>query len=295
MSALERQQAAFIGNMTSAATQISAGKKRARGPPSPSPSVTSTTSAPAGATPKKERDHTPSVFSQPANTGFGESNITQISYAIQWLRTKAGQPQTIDEVLSYLSIVGMDDTRKSTFADNMRNNPRIEWIPDPDLTEQTWRSGTYLHRPIIKVKTKTELLAYLQGRTDATPVEVKDLKDGWPDCERAINELEKDHKILVIRAKKDGVPRLVWQDDSSLHHEVDNEFISMWNRVEIPPVDSIVQRLKAVGQKATSDDPRDKAQAPKIEKKKKRATRRAGKTTNLHMEHLLQDYSQFKK
>ena len=295
MSALERQQAAFIGTMTSAATQITTGKKRTRGPPSPSPSVTSTTSAPAGATPKKERDNTPSVFSQPANRGFGETNIAQISYAIQWLRTKTGQPQTLDEVLSYLSILGLDEARKATFAENMRKNPRIEWIPDKDLSEQTWRTGTYAHRPVINVKTRTELMSYLQARADATPVEVKDLKDGWPDCEKGINELEKDHKILVVRAKKDGVPRLVWQDDLSLHHEVDPQFINMWNRVEIPPVDSIVQRLKAVGQKATSDDPRDKTQAPKIEKKKKRATRRTGKTTNLHMEHLLQDYSHYKK
>ncbi len=295
MSALERQQAAFIGNMSSAATQISTGKKRTRGPPSPSPSVTSTTSAPAGATPKKERDHTPSVFSQPANTGFGETNIAQISYAIQWLRSKAGQPQTLDDVLSYLSILGIDEARKATFAENMQKNPRIEWIPDPDLSEQTWRTGTYVHRPIINVKTRTELMAYLQAWADATPVEVKDLKDGWPECEKGINELEKEHKILVVRAKKDGVPRLVWQDDSSLHHEVDPQFMNMWNRVEIPPVDSIVQRLKAVGQKATSDDPRDKTQAPKVEKKKKRAARRAGKTTNLHMEHLLQDYSHYKK
>ncbi|KAH8897069.1 transcription initiation factor IIE, beta subunit [Thozetella sp. PMI_491] len=292
-SFLERQQASFTGSMSAAASQI-AGKKRALAPPSPSPSVTSTTSVPTATTPHKDRDHTPSVLSQPLQTGFGETNIAQMSYAIQWLRSKAGQPQTIHDVIGYLSIAGGEPAHMA-FAENMRKNPRIEWTPDPNLSEQTWETGTYQHKPIINVKTKTELLAYLQARADATPVEVKDLKDGWPDCEKGINELELDHKILVIRAKKDGVPRLVWQDDASLHHKVDPQFISMWNRVEIPPVDSIVQRLKAVGQKATSDDPRDKAQAPRVEKKKKRAARRTGKATNLHMEHLLQDYSHYRK
>jgi len=298
MSSFDRQQAAFASSMSAAASKLGGSSKRALAPPSPSPSVTSTTSVAAGTTPRKDRDRTPAniVYSQPALTGTGDSDIAQMAYAIQWLRTKSGEPQALEDVLGYLSTGLRSDAELEAFADNMRKNPRIEWVPDPALTEQTWRSGTYLHRPLIDVKTKTQLLAYLQKRTDATPVDVKDLKDGWPDCDRGIKELEDDHKILVVHAKKDGVPRLLWQDDPSLHHPVDSEFVSMWRRVEVPPVDSIVQRLNAAGQKATSEDPRLKMmQAPKVEKKKKRTTRRTGKATNLHMEHLLKDYSYMKR
>ncbi|AEO64092.1 uncharacterized protein THITE_2169599 [Thermothielavioides terrestris NRRL 8126] len=248
-------------------------------------------------TPRKDRD-TPGniVYSQPALTGTGESIISQMAYAVRWLREK-GEPQTGLDVLGYLSATGRPESEQEFFIEQMRRNPHIQWIPDPELSEQTWRSGTYVHRPTIpEVKDKTSLLAYLQKKTDASGVSVKDLKDGWPDCEAAINELEAEHKLLVVRAKKDGAPRMVWLDDPSLFHEVDPQLKLMWARVEVPSPENIVGRLLAAQQKPASEDPRLKAaQAPKVEKKKKRAQRRTGKSTNVHMEHLLKDYSSLRR
>lgn len=304
-SSLERQQAAFAGSMAAAATKIGGGTKRALAPPSPSPSVGSTASAAAVGTPRKDRD-TPSgngagtghsiVYSQPANTGTGDSVISQMAYAVSWLRTKE-EPHGYQDVLGYLSGTNRPEHEQEFFVEQMRKHPQIQWIPDPTLSEQTWRTGTYVHRPAIpNVRSKTQLLAHLQKKTDASGVNVKDLKDGWPDCEGALAELEAEHKILVVRAKKDGVARMVWLDDPSLFHPVDPELKVMWAKVEVPGLDSIVQRLKAAQQKPTSEDPRDKlAAAPKVEKKKKRTQRRAGKSTNTHMEHLLKDYSHMKR
>lgn len=219
-----------------------------------------------------------------------------MTYAVSWLRTKE-EPQTYLDVLGYLSGTNRPEHEQKEFVGLMRLNPHIQWIPDPNLSEQTWRAGTYVHRPTIpNVRNKTQLLAYLQKKTDASGVDVKDLKDGWPDCEPALAELEAEHKILVVRAKKDGVARRVWLDDASLFHPVDPELKIMWAKVEVPGVDTIVQRLKAAQQKPTSEDPRDKLlAAPKVEKKKKRTSRRAGKSTNTHMEHLLKDYSHMKR
>ncbi|KAK0641151.1 transcription initiation factor IIE, beta subunit [Cercophora newfieldiana] len=303
-SSLERQQAAFASGMSAAASKLTS-TKRALAPPSPSPSVGSTASAAAaggGTTPRKDRD-TPGatssshaiVYSQPAMTGTGDSIIAQMAYAVSWLRTK-DDPQTYLDVLGYLSGTNRPDTEQEFFVEQMRRHPQIQWIPDPSLSEQTWKSGTYVHRPAIpNVRTKTQLLAYLQKKTDASGVNVKDLKDGWPDCEAALGELEGEHKILVVRAKKDGVARMVWLDDPSLFHAVDPELKVMWAKVEVPSLDTIVQRLKGAQQKPTSEDPRDKIAAPKVEKKKKRAQRRTGKSTNTHMEHLLKDYSHMKR
>ncbi|KAK3941631.1 transcription initiation factor IIE subunit beta [Diplogelasinospora grovesii] len=312
-SLFERQQASFAGSMSAAAAKIGGGsgvsslsnlsnKRSQLAPPSPSPSVGSTTSAAAGnLTPRKDRidrGNTPSniVYSQPANTGMGESVISQMSYAVSWLRGKE-EPQGYEDVLGYLSGMNRNEQEQELFVEHMRRHPQIQWIPDPNLTEQTWRAGKYIHRPAIpNVRTKTQLLAHLQKKTDASGVSVKDLKDGWPDCEKALNELEADHKILVVRAKKDGAARMVWLNDPSLFHPVDPELKTMWHKVEVPAVDNIVQRLKAANQKPTSEDPRDKLlQQPKVEKKKKRAARKTGKSTNTHMEHLLKDYSHLKR
>ncbi|KAM7191574.1 transcription initiation factor IIE subunit beta [Rhypophila sp. PSN 637] len=310
MNNFDRQQAAFASSL-SAAAKLAGGSKRALAPPSPSPSVGSTTSAPAGGnggTPRKDRDTPgasssnlnssghPTVYSQPALTGTGESALAQMSYAVEWLRTKT-EPRPYHEILGYLSIINRSEAEQEAFVDKMRAHHQIQWIPDPNLTEQTWRTGTYIHRPTIpNVRTKTQLLAYLQKKTDASGVSVKDLKDGWPDCEKAITELEQEHKVLVVRAKKDGVARMVWLDDPSVFHEVDPELKVMWSKVEVPSVENIVQRLIAAQQKPTSEDPRIKMmQAPKQEKKKKRAQRSTTKSTNSHMAHLLKDYSHMKR
>src|SRR5438876_682263 len=112
MSTSLSQTAALMGSMsTAAASKLST--KRALAPPSPSPSVGSTASAAAGGTtPRKDRDTPgasamsssghPIVYSQPANTGTGENIISQMSYAVTWLRTKE-EPQTYIDVLGYLS------------------------------------------------------------------------------------------------------------------------------------------------------------------------------------------------
>jgi transcription initiation factor TFIIE subunit beta len=297
----DRQHASFLSSMSAAASKLGsgAGTKRSLAPPSPSPSVGSTTSAAAAgsSTPRKDRE-TPSnvVYSQPALTGTGDSIISQMAYAVSWLRSK-DEPQHYYDVLGYLSITAHPENEQEFFVEQMRRHPHIQWIPDPNLSEQTWRSGTYVHRPKIPgVKSKTQLLAYLQKKTDASAVSVKDLKDGWPDCEAGISELEKEHKVLVIRAKKDGSARLVWLDDPSLFHEIDPQLKLMWARTEVPSLDTIVQRLVAAQQKPASEDPRvQAAQAPKAEKKKKPARRKTGKLTNTHMEHLLKDYSHVKR
>ena len=301
MASFDRQQATFLSSMSAAAAKLGpgAGTKRSLAPPSPSPSIGSTTSVAAGSlTPRRDRD-TPAaniVYSQPALTGTGDSIISQMAYAVSWLRAK-DEPQSCVDVLGYLSATTRSDKEQEFFVDQMRRHPQIQWIPDPSLSEQTWRSGTYVHRPTIPdVKSRTQLLAYLQRKTDASGVSVKDLKDGWPDCDAGINDLEKEHRVLVVRAKKDGAARMVWLDDASLFHEVDPQLKLMWSRTEVPSLENIVPRLLAAQQKPASEDPRVKAmQAPKVEKKKKRAQRRTGKSTNVHMEHLLKDYSHMKR
>ncbi|KAL1871175.1 hypothetical protein VTK73DRAFT_2226 [Phialemonium thermophilum] len=301
-SYLERQRETLNGGISAASSKLAGGAsagvgKRPLAPPSPSPSITSSTSVPVGGTPtKRDRDGASTVYSQPANTSAGTTLLAQVTYVIDWLKQK-DEPKTMQEILEYVSAQNKSPAEQEEFARSIRNSSRIQWIPDPDATEQTWRSGTYVHRPVIpNVRNKTQLLAYLQRQADMRGVPVKDLKDGWPDCEAAIDELEKENKVLVVRWKKDNHPRTVWLNDPSLVHRVDPEFQAMWHRVEVPGVDTIVQRLTAVGQKPTSEDPRLKMlAAPKVEKKKKRATRRTGRSTNTHMEHLLKDYSQLKR
>ncbi|TPX10237.1 uncharacterized protein E0L32_001434 [Thyridium curvatum] len=299
-SYLERQRDAFSGGLAAMAAKMPAKRAAPTAPASPSPSVASTTSVvpTAGGTPTKKvkRDAGAAIYSQPENTGVGTDISTKIVYAVEYLKNN-GKPLALETVFSHLNVNREAESVQREVVSRLRNHPRITWKPDPNLSEQAWNSGTYEHKPVIpSVKDKTSLLNYLQKLTDARGVTVKDLKDGWPTCEDALTELEKEHKILVVRTKKDNHPKMVWLDDASLHHGVDDEFRALWGKVNVPSIDDIVHKLSAVGQKPTSEDPRLKVvDAPKEKKQKKRIQRRPGKTTNAHMNHLLKDFSHMKR
>lgn len=298
-SYLDRQQAAFKSEAMSVAPKISA--KRSLAPPaaenapSPAPSNASNTSKNEGKDAKRKREPQNVVFSQPAATGYGTEAFTQVTYVIEFLKKK-DEPKTFREILEYLSLVNADERQKHKIATILGRHERVRRIEDPELKTQSPYSGTFVHRPKINVRSKKDLIAYLQNKADAQGVAVKDLKDGWADCEEAIDELEDEHKILVTRTKKDNHARMVWSNDPSLFHQVDFEFQDMWRKTELPSVDELVRKLQEAGQKPASEDPSKRIKAaPKAKEKKKKATRKGGKTTNTHMQHLLKDFSHLKR
>lgn len=316
MSYLEKQNSLFRGSLASAASKISnpstakaaaaaaaaatktssAAASTALAPPSPSPSAASDTNTPSA---KRKRDGAPpgETWSQPQLTGYGSEVKTQMTFAVEHLKKK-GEPRAVNEILGFLSLTNHPEEHKRELIESLRGHPRVDWKPDASLSEQTWRTGTYEHRPIIPgVKDGTSLLAHLQRKTDASGVSVRDLKDGWPDCEDTLAALEAEHKVLVVRTKKDNFPRFVWPNDASLHHTVEAEFQSMWHRVPIPSLDDMHRKITAAGLKPTSDDPHkaNLGQPNKAKQQKKRAGKRIGKATNVHMQHLMQDYSNLRR
>ncbi|KAH9884104.1 hypothetical protein F4778DRAFT_764218 [Xylariomycetidae sp. FL2044] len=274
----------------------------------PSPSANSTSSKTNDSPSKRQKrdrdavkDHaspTPAALAQAqAASSFGSHMLTNLSYAVQRLKEK-GQPVVLREILSHLNLDKMAEPDKIKFARLMQNHDRVTWTPDRSMKgEQYYLGGKYEHSAIIPgVKDKTSLLAYLQRKVDKSPLSVKDLKDGWEDCDQAIKELEDQHKILVVRTKKDSQAKYIWEDTPQLNHSVDAEFVNMWHKVEVPSLDDIVRKLSAVGQKPASEDPRlKKVETPKTGPKKRKSARPLKNQSNQHMAHLLKDYSHLKR
>lgn len=216
--------------------------------------------------------------------------LTQVQYIIKYLKDK-GEQKTFNDIVGYLGLA-LPENKQRSLAGILRQHPRILWRPSPSNNSHEWNAGLFEHRPIINVRNETQLLAYLQKKVDAQGVSLKDLKDGWDKAEDGITKLEREHKVLVTRTKKDNHAKMVWADDPSLYHSVDAEFARMWKTIELPSPDDVVTKLIAQGQKPASDDPSKRVKvAPKPKEKKKRAGRAGGRTTNTHMQHLLKDYS----
>ncbi len=303
-------------------SKLGGGNNKRLAPPSPSPSNASNASRTDGTPSKRQkrdgvaaaaRDRGASPTPTPAamaaaNTTYGNDMLTHLTYAVDFLKSK-GAPKTLQEILDHLSLQHKTESQHQQLAMLMRKHPRMQYTPPPKASKDkdqkqqqpqpSWRQGTFEFRPKIPgVRSKVTLLEHLQAKTDASGLPVKDLKDGWPDCDRAIDELEAEHRILVVRTRKDNHAKFVWPDDPRFAHRVDPEFRSMWHRVEVPPLDDIVRRLTAVGQKPASEDPRLKkadAGANGKQKPKRRANRGGKPQQNVHMTHLLQDFSGLRK
>lgn len=279
---------------TKVATKRTLAPPVAESAPSPAPSNTSTTSKNESKDAKRKREPVKEVYSQPAATGYGNEAFTQVTYVIEYLKKK-DTPLTFADILGFLSDPAATEYKNRQIFGTLLRHDRVNYTPDPK-TGRAYPGGIFKHQPIINVRNKEDLITYLQKKADAQGVSVKDLKDGWPNCEDAIDQLETEHKLLVTRTKKDNHARMVWGDDPTLFHHVDPEFQTMWHQTQLPSIDDLVRSLQAAGQKPASEDPAKRIKAaPTVATKKKRVNRRSGKTTNTHMQHLLKDFSYLKR
>ena len=284
MSFLEKQKASFSGALASASSRLSV-KSAAFAPASPASSIGSA----AG-----RKNTTPSK-AKPAADGIDDTNtiILLMTYVHEYLRQQT-EAKTGPEIMRHLEQnMYMRDgsvAKYQKIIDALRAQVVVRFVPDPSLSEQKWDSGSYVYLGKLGgIKDKVGLLAHLQAKSTMDPLQYKELKEGWPQCDAALLDLEREHKIIMVREKKG--PKHIFIDDPTLHHKVEVDFLRMWQRVNVPAPEDLVKKLVAAGQKPASADPSLVKQADGGIKKKKRANRRTAMTTNVHMQHLLKDFS----
>ena len=214
--------------------------------------------------------------------------MTQVAYAVNYLKSKA-TPQKIEDLLSYLSLQNRQQEYREAISRILRTHDKV--IYDPKDFDG---KGSFAFRPKHNIRNGDQLLGFLQSQTTAQGLAVKELAEGWLDAESVIRKLENEHRLLVVRNKKDDHARMVWPDDPTLTQNIHPEFRDMWHKIKLPDPETLRTELEKSGLV-----PADKAQQPKVkatapEKKTKKA-RKSGKTTNTHMVGILRDYSHLKK
>lgn len=291
MSYLQKQADAFKVDLTSASNKIANKRTVASAARNAAPSPTPSNSSQPNDLKRKRPEPSNVVYSQPADTGTGRNIMTQVTYAVEYLKSKEA-PQSLAQITGYLSLKSPEDRR--TIALILRKHERVEY--ERDQKRNSWDAGAYRFRPLHNIRSATELLAYLQSRPTAQGLSVKELKDGWLGAEEAINQLEKKNQILVTRNKKDNHARMVWANDASLSQKVDPQFQTLWLKATLPSKEDLPGELEQLGLKPTSADPSGRvASAPKEKQKKQKKPRKGGRTTNTHMVGILRDYSNAKK
>lgn len=227
------------------------------------------------------------IYSQPAATGTGSDVRTKVLFAIDSLKAKS--PASIPTAtLIADNIRGPEQTPElvARFKQFLNANEKVSYNKETD---------SYSFRPVHDIFNADDLIRFLQQQTTALGLNVRDLKDGWNDVEKTIDQLEKEKKLLVVRNKKDNHAKMVWADDPTLNVPIDAEFVKYWDEIQMPAGghDAIVKELKHKGMHSADSG---LAPAAKVVKEKpKKKVRRGGKVTNTHMQGILRDYSHLKK
>lgn len=287
---LDNQISAFKSNLTSSSNKVASKRSVAPPPKSAPSSAPSSQSSVSNRQNLKRKRPEPSnvVYSQPADTGTGKNIMTQVTYAIEYLKTK-GAPQTLPDLISYLSLQHKEEDYQRTIGAILRSHEKVDYHAKRDGSE-----GTFSFRPVHDIRSGDRLLRHLQSQPTAQGLSVRDLRDGWPNAEDTINKLEADGKLLVTRNKKDNHAKMVWPNDPSLKIHIDEEFQAIWHKIKLPEPGALADELEKE-KLLPANKSRGLKAKPKVIEKKTKKPRRGGKTTNVHMLGVLRDYSHLKK
>jgi transcription initiation factor TFIIE subunit beta len=216
--------------------------------------------------------------------------MTQVLFAIEHMKAK-NVPLKFGDIVSYLSLQhrARDQGYLHALRSILQVHEKVNYDPKGANGE-----GTFSFRPLHNIRTAEQLLQKLQSQTTAAGMSVRELREGWPNVEDTINQLEKEGKLLVTRNKKDDHAKMVWANDPSLVHHFDDEFRQIWEKIKVPDQQKVAEELEKAGIMPTSKNKIVKPR-PKFEQKKVKKPRRSGKTTNTHMMGVLRDYSHLKR
>ncbi|RMZ82525.1 hypothetical protein DV737_g2035, partial [Chaetothyriales sp. CBS 132003] len=219
--------------------------------------------------------------------GISTDDSAAVSAAIQWaierLREKYPESVKYDDLVSYCWSGHEDNSARITFWTFWTKNKHNKISYNP-------ATNTYRFRPQYPIASGDDLVDYFRRQKTANALQVKDLKEGWPEAENDIDSMEKEHKVLVERNKKDGKPRLVWADDPELYAPLDQEFRDMWLKIALPSPEDTIKELARIGHRSAGQV-KDAKKAVAATSMKKARKSRGFKQTNTHMAHLFKDFS----
>jgi transcription initiation factor TFIIE subunit beta len=256
--------------------------------PSPTPS---TGSAPVGT--KRKRNGPPAVQPKQQDPKLQREMLSQYSHCVNYLKEQRKE-KTFNEIINYLSLGGGADWQISIFERFLQDSSRkskIRYNP---------KANTYSYRPTIPATNGDELIAYLdrmQRQKDAIfGAKIDDIRDGWRDVDGGeklvdtLDRMEQEGKLLISRDKAHK-PKMVYMNDRGVFPtKIDDEFRLAWHKFEIDEnSDKLRNALEAQGLKAATAPKEIVVAKPKQKKPKGRG--RGGRQTNLHMQHILKDYS----
>lgn len=155
------------------------------------------------------------VYSQPANTGSGIHENTQLASAIDALKHHSNPVRLEDFALSQ-GLPALLNSSSGLFS-RFRSHDRVMYDAKTDL---------WMYKPDYDLKTPADLVALLKERylnpggsgarsASAAGMRLAELRESYPAAKDAVEELAKaepreERQVLVLRGQRDGAIKQVF-------------------------------------------------------------------------------------
>ncbi|GAA6063497.1 hypothetical protein JCM10212_004456 [Sporobolomyces blumeae] len=214
----------------------------------------------------------------PSLTGVGRHWQTQLVLAVNCLK-QVNRPIRLDDLALTSGIDALLHNYDLVHA--LQNHDRVRFDPRTEL---------FTYKPDFVLASKTDLLALLRRYSPQGGLAVKPLRESWPGVVQAIEELEREGRVLVTRTdgKGDvkGQMKVVFLDDVGHEREpLDKEFRDLWHSLKTPLPDDLTDELRTAGLTSSSVPSANPVVKKKLGKGRKGpgSSNRRFKITNTHL------------
>lgn len=169
----------------------------------------------------------------PALSGTGRHWATQLALAVSFLK-QANRPMRLEDLAFESNVQALLTNHELVHAlathDRVRHDPRTGLfsyrvplplslsLPGP-VHMLTLLAHPHRTQPDYLLSSKADLLALLRRHAPQGGLAVKKLRESWTGAQAAIEDLEREGRVLVTRtgktesAEKDGQMKMVFLDD----------------------------------------------------------------------------------
>ncbi|CAG8489358.1 3041_t:CDS:2 [Ambispora leptoticha] len=222
---------------------------------------------------KKKRTAQPVYAPTPTATSVPKHTNSKLHSVINFLKEHVDEPQTYDDFRA----ASIDVEQDSELLRLMQKSEKILYNP---------KNRTFQYKPEFQIRDKEDLVKLLYERKDSKPcgLQFKDLADSYIDLKKAIDELETEKRILVIRSVKDNAPRIIFWNSTEEDTPMDKEFVDIFHKVKVPDVQvDLPKELQKAGlQKMEVYENKTKNENKQKQRKKKQVNRKI-KIHNTHV------------
>ncbi|CAG8437013.1 10494_t:CDS:2 [Ambispora gerdemannii] len=215
--------------------------------------------------------------------------LSKLHNVINFLKEHVDLPQTLNDFKE----ANIEIEKDPQLLSLMQNSEKILYDPVGDTYQYKASINAFSLAHLI-IRDKEDLVKLLFERKDSKPcgMQFKDLADSYIDLKKAINELEEEKRILVIRSTKENAPRIIFWNSTEEDTQMDKEFVEIFHKVKVPEVQvDLPKELQKAGlQTMEVYENKTKTENKQKQRKKKQMNRKI-KIHNTHVNiDLTKDY-----